>query len=385
MSKRDYYEVLGVPRDVSSDALKKAYRKQAMKYHPDKNPGDTAAEAKFKEIGEAYAVLSDAQKRQAYDNFGHAGVDGSAGGGPGGFGGFGGFGGGGFGGADMGDAFSDIFEGLFGGGGGGRGRSRSRAQRGADLRYDLTIDFSESFFGHEASLRIPRYENCGTCSGSGAKPGSGRKSCPTCQGQGQVRFQQGFFTVARTCTDCQGEGQIIANPCGDCGGHGKVRTEKTLSVKIPPGVEPGNKLRLAGEGEAGERGGPPGDLYVVIDVRPDRTFTRDGDNILIEHPISFTQAALGAHVEVPTMTDPVRLKVPAGTQAGKRFRLKGKGFADVSGHGTGDQIVIVRVAVPTKLDARQKELLTQFAEASGEDAENLGDESILGKVKGLFE
>ena len=370
MSKRDLYEILGADRSASEAELKKAYRKLAMKFHPDKNPDDASAEAKFKEINEAYAVLSDAQKRQAYDQYGHAGL-GEGMGGPGG--------------AGMGDIFSDIFEDFFGGGGGGGGRrTRSRAERGADLRYDLEVTFEEAFFGHEAELRIPRYEACGKCKGSGAKAGSGLKTCPTCGGAGQVRFQQGFFTVARTCTECQGNGQIVSEPCNSGHGHGKKRTEKTLSVKIPAGVETGNRLRLSGEGEAGARGGPSGDLYVVIQVLPHEDFERDGDNLYVEHVISFPQAALGAQVEVPTMNDPVMLKIPAGTQNGKRFRLKGKGFPSVSGRGVGDEIVLVRVAVPTSLSSRQRELLTEYAEAGGDQVSEHSD-GLLGKVKGLFD
>jgi molecular chaperone DnaJ len=381
VSKRDYYEILGVDRGADEGVIKKAYRKLAMKYHPDKNPGDKKAEASFKECSEAYSILSDAQKRQAYDQYGHAGV-GEGGPGAGGFGG-GGFGGGGFG--DMGDIFSDIFGG--GGGGGRRGGGGPRPERGADLRYDLEVTFEQAFFGDEVSLKIPRMQSCGTCKGSGAKKGTSKKTCSTCKGQGQVRFQQGFFTVARTCTDCQGQGQVVAEPCGDCRGHGKVRTEKTLSVKIPAGIETGNRLRLSGEGEGGTLGGPSGDLYVVMDVLPDADFDRHNDHLLKEMDISFTQAALGAHVEVPTMTDPVRLKIPAGTQNGKRFRLKGKGFPNVSGRGTGDQIVSVFVAVPTKLNHEQKDALKAYAIAcgEGEDGESKGDEGILDKVKGLFE
>jgi len=374
VAKRDYYEILGVPRGAGEAEVKKAYRKLAMQYHPDKNPGDTEAEGRFKEIGEAYAVLSDPKKREAYDNFGHAGVGQGAEG-------FGGFGAGGFGG--MGDVFSDIFEDFFGAGGGGA-RARTRASRGADLRYDLEITFEQAFNGDEVNLKVPRYEQCATCKGSGAKVGTGLKTCPTCRGQGQVRFQQGFFTVARTCTECQGAGQIVAEPCPDCHGAGKTHARKSLHVKIPAGVETGNRLRLSGEGEAGERGGPPGDLYVVIVVRPHPMFSREGDHIHMELPVAFTQAALGAQVEVPTMTEPVILKVPPGTQSGKKFRLKGKGFHNLGGRGTGDEIVTVKVRVPTRLSARQRELLEDFAKESGE-AVGAGDEGILDKVKGFFE
>jgi molecular chaperone DnaJ len=380
VAKRDYYEVLGVSRDASEADVKKAYRKLAMKYHPDKNPGDKEAEARFKEVGEAYAVLSDKQKREAYNNFGHAGVGMGAEGMGGGFGGFGGPGGPG----GMGDVFSDIFEDLFGGGG-AAGRPRTRVMRGADLRYDLEIDFSQAFFGDEVNLKVPRYETCTACTGTGAKAGTGLKTCPTCRGTGQVRFQQGFFTVARTCTDCQGTGQIVAEPCPECHGAGKLHARKTLHVKIPAGVETGNRLRLTGEGEAGERGGPPGDLYVVISVRPDARFTREGKNLHMELPIAFTQAALGAQVEVPTMTEPVLLKIPAGTQNGRKFRLKGKGFPDVGGHHhAGDEIVTVHVKVPHRLTQRQRELLETYAKESGDDV-GAGDSGILDKVKGLFE
>jgi molecular chaperone DnaJ len=376
VAKRDYYEVLGVPRGASEAEIKKAYRKLAMQYHPDKNPGDTEAEGRFKEIGEAYAILSDSKKREAYDNFGHAGVGQGAEG-------FGGFGAGGPGFGGMGDIFSDIFEDFFGAGGGGA-RTRSRATRGADLRYDLEITFEQAFTGDEVNLKVPRYEQCSACKGSGAKAGTGLKTCPTCRGQGQVRFQQGFFTVARTCTDCQGTGQIVAEPCPQCHGAGKTHTQKSLHVKIPAGVETGNRLRLSGEGEAGERGGPPGDLYVVITVHPHPTFSREGDNIHLELPVAFTQAALGAQVEVPTMTEPVRLRIPPGTQSGKRFRLKGKGFPGLSGRGTGDEIVTVKVRVPTRLSPRQRELLESYAEESGE-AVGAGDEGLFDKVKGFFE
>ncbi|MBI5137595.1 MAG: molecular chaperone DnaJ [Nitrospirae bacterium] len=372
MAKRDYYEVLGVARGVAEADIKKAYRKLAMKYHPDKNPGDAAAEARFKEIGEAYSVLSDPEKRRAYDAFGHAGVDGQAG--PGGFGG-------GMGAGGMGDIFSDIFEDFFGGAGGGR--ARGRAERGADLRYDLDITFEQAFHGDEVKLRIPRYQQCEKCNGSGAKAGTGLKTCATCKGAGQVRFQQGFFTVARTCSDCHGQGQIVAEPCTTCHGQGKVRTEKTLNVKIPAGIESGNRLRLVGEGEAGSRGGPPGDLYVVVQVLIHDRFGRDAHHVTLDQPISFSQAALGASIEVPTMTEPVRLKIPAGTQTGKRFRLKGKGFTSLSGRGTGDQIVTVQVAVPTHLSARQKEILEQYARESGEEISAEG--GIFEKVKNLFE
>ncbi|MDH5525794.1 MAG: molecular chaperone DnaJ [Nitrospirota bacterium] len=374
MAKRDYYEILGVSRDASEADIKKAYRKLAMKYHPDKNPGNAEAEAQFKEVGEAFAVLSSGEKRRAYDAYGHAGVEG----GPGGAG-FGGFGGGG-----MGDInFSDLFESFFGGGGGGGRRSSSRSRRGSDLQYNLEITFEQAFFGHEARLRIPRDETCGTCDGSGAKPGTGMRACGVCKGAGQVRFQQGFFTVARTCSECNGAGQVAAEPCRDCSGQGTVRTESTLQVKIPAGVETGSRLRLSGKGQAGERGGPSGDLYVVITVLPHKVFHREGDNIYAEVAVPFTVATLGGHVEVPTMTDPVRLKVPAGTQPGRRFRLKGKGFADLSGRGIGDQVVLVTIEVPTRLNASQRESLEAFAQEMGEEPE--AGSGILGKVKSIFE
>jgi len=378
VAKRDYYEILGVPRGATEAEIKKAYRKLAMQYHPDKNPGDSAAEASFKEVGEAYGVLSNAEQRKVYDAYGHAGLGG--GGGPGGFGGAGGFGGPG-----MGDVFSDLFEDFFGGGGGrgGGGRARARARHGADLQYNLEITFEQAFFGHEARLRIPRYEPCDTCNGSGAKPGTGMRTCGVCKGQGQVRFQQGFFTVARTCSECGGVGQVVSAPCGDCGGQGKVRTESTLQVKIPAGVETGSRLRLSGKGQAGERGGPSGDLYVVISVLPHEEFTREGDDIHLEIGIPFSIAALGGEVQVSTMTDPVRLKIPAGTQPGKRFRLRGKGFANVSGHGIGDEIVTATLTVPSRLSGRQRELLEAFAKEMGEEPQS--DEGLLKKVKGLFE
>jgi molecular chaperone DnaJ len=371
LAKRDYYEVLGVSRDASGDEIKKAYRKLALKYHPDRNPGNREAEDKFKEATEAYDVLSDSQKRQQYNLFGHAGVEGSAGGQ-----GFD-FGRGGF-----GDVFSDIFEDFFGGGTGTR--TRSRAQQGSDLRYNLEISFEEAVMGKETKVKIPSWESCSDCGGSGAKKGTSLKTCPTCQGTGQLRFQQGFFTVSRTCNHCGGEGKIITTPCLSCRGAGRVQRERTLSLKIPAGVETGSRLRLAGEGEPGVYGGPPGDLYVFLTVQDHPFFKRGGDDILCEVPITFVQAALGAKIEVPTLKEKATLKIPAGTQSGKVFRLRGLGVPNVRGHGVGDQLVRVQVEVPTKLTPKQKELLEEYAKISDEKVQSEAN-GIFDKVKNLFE
>ncbi|MBA1245283.1 molecular chaperone DnaJ [Pseudomonas japonica] len=348
MAKRDYYEVLGVERGASEADLKKAYRRLAMKHHPDRNPGDKASEESFKEANEAYEVLSDASKRAAYDQYGHAGVDPQMGGG-----------GPGFGGANFSDIFGDVFSDFFGGGG-GRGGGRGGAQRGSDLRYTLELDLEEAVRGTTVSIRVPTLVNCKVCDGSGAKKGSSPISCPTCAGIGQVRMQQGFFSVQQTCPRCHGQGKIISDPCEGCHGEGRVEEFKTLSVKVPPGVDTGDRIRLSGEGEAGAQGGPTGDLYVVINVREHSIFQRDGKNLYCEVPISFTDAALGGELEVPTLDGRVKLKIPEGTQTGKQFRLRGKGVAPVRGGSPGDLLCRVAVETPVNLDRRQRELLEEF-------------------------
>ncbi|MEN9798151.1 MAG: hypothetical protein RL653_1847 [Pseudomonadota bacterium] len=364
--KRDYYEVLGVSRDVDAQALKSAYRKVAMQYHPDRNPGDKEAEDKFKEASEAYEVLSDAEKRQRYDQFGHAGAN------------FQGFGGQGFNAASINEIFGDIFGDIFGGG----RRSRGGRQRGADLRYNLEIAFEEAAFGREVPVKINRPKRCDGCEGSGSKSGQ-RKPCPTCGGAGELRFTQGFFAVSRTCNQCSGAGQVITDPCGKCRGSGKVDSEASLTVKVPAGVDTGIRLRIAGEGEPGEQGGPPGDLYVVIQVREHPLFTREEQEVFCELPISFTQAALGAQLDVPTLDGKVKLKIPSGTQTGRVFRLKGKGIPYLQGGGRGDQHVRVVVETPTELTARQKELLEEFASISDASSQP-ASKSFFDKVKQLF-
>ena len=366
MAKRDYYETLGVGRNAADDEIKKAYRKLAHQHHPDKNAGDKAAEEKFKEISEAYEILKDPEKRRAYDTYGHAAAGG---------GGFD-FAQGGF-----GDIFGDIFEDFFGTSGGRGGR---RAARGADLRYNLEISFEESVFGKETKIKIPRWESCHMCGGTGAKSSAAIKVCPTCQGKGQIRFQQGFFTVSRTCTDCRGEGRVVSELCPKCHGDKKIQKERSLQIKIPPGVETGSRLRLSGEGEPGPRGGPSGDLYVFISVKEHPLFTREGDHIVMEYGITFTQAALGAKIGIPTLKEPVAINIPPGTQNGKMFRFKGYGVPNVRGYGVGDQIVRIRVDIPVRLTPRQRELLEEYARISGED---VSDESkgFMDKVKNLFE
>lgn len=368
MSKRDYYEVLGVHKNASDTEIKKAFRKQAMQHHPDRNPDNQEAAEKFKEASEAYEVLSDAQKRAKYDQFGHAAFEGM-GGGPGGFGG-----------QDFSDIFGDIFGDFFGG---AAGHGRARASRGADLRYNMTVSFEDAAFGTETSIKIPKTEPCPTCSGTGSKPGTQPKTCPQCRGTGQTQFRQGFFSISRTCNACRGEGRIITDPCTECRGRKYIEREKTLSVKIPAGVETGSRLRLTGEGEPGMMGGPPGDLYIVIGVREHPIFVREGDDIHCEVPISFVTAALGGEIEVPTLVEKATLKIPAGAQTGKVFRLKGKGIANVRGYGIGDELVTVLVETPTNLTARQKELLAEFAKLSGEDAHPMS-KGFFDKVKGLF-
>ncbi|WP_426414736.1 molecular chaperone DnaJ [Aestuariirhabdus sp. LZHN29] len=346
MSKRDYYEVLGVSREVSEKDLKKAYRSKAMKYHPDRNPDDHTAEEKFKEVNEAYEVLSDEQKRGAYDRYGHAGVDASQGGG-----GFGGAGAGNF-----SDIFGDVFGDIFGGGGGGGGQ-RSSVQRGSDLRYPLDLSLEEAVRGVTKKIRIPTQVECKPCNGSGAAKGSKAETCTTCGGVGQVRMQQGFFSVQQTCPNCHGSGKQIKDPCRSCHGEGRVQEYKTLSVKVPSGVDTGDRIRLAGEGEAGVNGGPAGDLYVQVSVREHSIFHRDGKHLYCEVPITFVDAALGGELEVPTLDGRVKLKVPAETQTGKLFRLRGKGVTPVRGGSQGDLMCRVIVETPVSLSKEQKELL----------------------------
>ncbi|MFT3931723.1 MAG: molecular chaperone DnaJ [Spongiibacteraceae bacterium] len=350
MSKRDYYEILGVARDAAEADIKKAYRRVAMKYHPDRNPGDKEAEEKFKEANQAYEVLSDAQKRSAYDQFGHAAVDGSGGGGPGGFGG-------GAGGASFSDIFGDVFGDIFGG---GRGGARGGPQRGSDLRYSLEISLEEAVKGTTTKIRVPTLIHCDECNGSGAKKGSSPVTCTTCAGAGQIRMQQGFFSVQQTCPNCRGKGKMIADPCGKCYGRGVVEETKTLSVKVPPGVDTGDRIRLAGEGEAGPDGGPVGDLYVQISVREHPIFERDGKHLYCEVPVSFADAALGGELEVPTLEGRVKLKIPPETQTGKLFRLRGKGVTPVRGGGPGDLLCRIVVETPVNLTKRQKELLREL-------------------------
>ncbi len=374
MAKKDYYEVLGVNRDASEDELKKAYRKLAMKWHPDRNPDNPKAEEHFKEAKEAYEVLTDAQKRAAYDQFGHAGVDPSAAGGAGAGAGFGGFA----------DAFGDIFGDIFGGNGGGR--QRSTVYRGADLRYNLEITLEDAARGTETRIRIPAMEECETCHGTGAKPGTQPTTCTTCGGHGQVRMQQGFFSIQQTCPKCHGTGKMVANPCGSCSGSGRVKKHKTLAVKIPAGVDEGDRIRLSGEGEAGVNGGPSGDLYVVIQIRQHAVFTRDHNDLHCEMPVSFTTAALGGEIEIPTLDGYAKIKIPAETQSGKIFRLRGKGIKGVRSTTHGDLLCHVVVETPVNLTARQKELLQEFETISNKDAarHNPRAKSWMDRVKEFF-
>ena len=376
MSKRDYYEVLGVDRGASDKDIKKAYRRMAMKHHPDRNPGDKAAEESFKEINEAFEILSDDQKRAAYDQYGHAGVDPSMGG----MGGAGGFAGGNF-----GDIFGDVFGDIFGAGG---GRSRSSVQRGADLRYQLELSLEEAVRGVNKKIRIPTLVSCTNCDGSGAKKGTQPVGCTTCGGIGQVRMQQGFFSVQQTCPDCRGTGKMIKDPCNVCHGEGRVQEYKTLSVKIPPGVDTGDRIRLAGEGEAGVNGGPSGDLYVQVSVADHPIFQRDGKNLYCEVPITFVDAALGGELEVPTLEGRVKLKIPTETQTGKLFRLRGKGVVPVRGGSAGDLMCRVVVETPVKLTERQIELLKELDETfrkEGVDHQSPKKQSFFDGVKKFFD
>ena len=356
MAKRDYYEVLGVDKGASADQIKSAYRKQAVKYHPDKNKGDKAAEDKFKEASEAYHVLSNSERKQNYDNFGHAAFE-NGGGGRGGFGNF-----------DFSNHFSDIFEDFFGEGfGGGGRRSRRSNNRGSDLRYDLSISLEEAYTGKKQDIKFSTSDKCDTCSGSGSKPGHDAGSCSMCGGHGQVRSSQGFFTVQQTCPQCSGSGEMITNPCGSCGGQGKKQVSKRLSVTIPKGVDDGTRIRLAGKGEAGSRGASNGDLYLFINVYSHELFKRSEENLFFECPISIADAALGSSMEIPTIDGgKAKIKIPSGTQSGKQFRLKGKGMPLMRGSGTGDLYVQVNTEVPVSLNKEQKELLEKFREIENE-------------------
>jgi molecular chaperone DnaJ len=378
MAKRDFYEVLGVPKGSSPEELKKAYRSKAKELHPDRNSDNPNAEAQFKEVNEAYDVLKDADKKAAYDRYGHAAFEGGMGGGQRGGGG---------GNGDFGSAFSDVFEDLFGdfmGRSGGGGGGRSRAQRGSDLRYNLRVSLEESFKGVQKSLSVPSSVACDTCRGTGAEGGSEPVTCPTCSGMGKVRAQQGFFTVERSCPTCNGQGQIVKNPCKSCGGAGRVERERSLSVNIPAGVETGTRIRLAGEGEAGMRGGPAGDLYIFIEVKEHPLFQRDGVNLFCRVPVSITTAALGGEVEVPTIDGgKSRVKVPEGAQTGKQMRLRAKGMPALRGGGVGDMLIELAVETPVKLTARQRDLLREFEALSAEN--NPENASFFAKVKGFWD
>jgi molecular chaperone DnaJ len=372
--KIDYYEVLEVSRTATDTELKAAYRKMALKYHPDRNPDNADAEERFKACSEAYQVLSDPNKRAAYDRFGHAGVSGAGAGG--------GFTGSPFGDAqDLGDIFGDLFGEMFGG---GRGGSRAtREQRGRDLRYDLKIEFEDAAFGKEQEIKIRRMEICDDCHGSGAAQGKQPITCPHCGGRGQVRMQQGFFSIARTCTSCQGTGTLIVDPCPTCRGESRVQRDHIILVKIPAGVEDGTRIRYGGEGEAGRFGGPSGDLYVVLTVKAHAFFERDGDDLHCSMPISFPQAALGAELEVPTLEGPATIKIPEGTQSGKVIKLKGKGVPHLNASGKGDLLVEIRVQTPTKLSKQQRELMEQLSESMAIENAPHG-RGIFDKVKDIF-
>jgi molecular chaperone DnaJ len=380
MSKRDYYDVLGATKGASAEDLKKAYRSKAKELHPDRNADNPNAEAQFKEVNEAYEVLKDADKKAAYDRYGHAAFEGGMGGG----GARGGYPGGGQG--DFGSAFSDVFEDLFGDfmGRGGGGQARSRAQRGSDLRYNLRVSLEEAFKGVQKTINVPTSQTCDVCRGSGAEGGAEPTTCPTCSGMGKVRAQQGFFTVERTCPTCSGMGQIIKNPCKNCHGQGRIEKERALSVNIPAGVETGTRIRLAGEGEAGLRGGPSGDLYIFIEVKEHQLFQRDGVNLFCRVPVSMTTAAIGGEVEVPTIDGGrSRVKVPQGAQSGKQMRLRAKGMPALRGGGVGDMMIELAVETPVNLTARQKELLREFEKLSEEN--NPEGSSFFSKVKGFWD
>lgn len=379
MAKRDFYEVLGVERGADDAAIKKAYRKLAMQYHPDRNPDDKDAEKKFKEASEAYEVLKDKDKRAAYDRYGHSAFEGGMGGGAGGAAG----------GFDFSSGFSDIFEDLFGAGGGFAGAGRQRGgnapSRGADLRYNMEISLQEAFKGKQKKIKVTASATCGACHGSGGEKGSEPETCSSCNGAGRIRAQQGFFTIERTCTACQGMGKVIKNPCKECAGSGRVRKEKTLSVNIPAGVEEGTRIRLSGEGEVGFRGGPPGDLYIFLSIAPHPFFKRDGANIYCSVPIRFTEAALGGSVEVPTIDGGrVKVNIPVGTQTGHQFRLRNKGMQVMRSNTRGDMYIQATVETPVNLNKKQKELLREFDKAGGQETspESAG---FFSRVKDFWE
>jgi molecular chaperone DnaJ len=375
LAGRDYYEILGVSRDVDAAELKKAYRAKALADHPDRNPGDDAAEERFKEASEAYSILSDSEKRAAYDRFGFAGA--GAGGGPG-FQDFGDTG-------NFSDVFNDLFGDLFGGGGrGGRGQRQGRGQRGSDLRYNLEISLEDANAGLQASIKIPKMRPCKTCEGSGAQAGTQAKTCSQCHGSGQVILQQGFFRVSRPCDVCQGAGEVIQHRCKDCRGQGRIEGEQTIQVSVPAGVDEGTRLRLTGEGEAGLAGGGPGDLYVVISLEADERFSRDGSDIHHATSISFPQAALGTTIDVPILGGSVRMTIPAGIQSGKVLRLRGKGVPSLRTSARGDQLVHIYVEIPTELSSKQRELIEELAEESG-GLTAPPSRGFLGKLRGIFE
>ncbi len=371
MAKQDYYEVLGVSRSADEAELKRAYRRLAMKLHPDRNPGDKTAEAKFKEAKEAYEVLSDAQRRAHYDQFGHAGAEAGFGAAGGGFH------------AGFADIFGDVFGDIFGA---ARGRSSQQVYRGSDLRYTLELSLEDAVRGTEVRIRVPAAVACAACSGSGARAGSSPVLCPTCGGHGQVRMQQGFFSIQQTCPSCRGSGRVVKQPCPSCQGQGRLRSEKTLSVKVPAGVDEGDQIRLAGEGEAGEQGGPPGDLYVQVKLKPHPLFRREGDDLHREMPVSFVTAALGGEVEIPTLDGRASLKIPPETQSDKTFRLRGKGVRNVRGGHIGDLYCRLTIETPVKLTKRQKELLHEFdmLVREGGDRHNPREQSWLDKIKSFF-
>jgi molecular chaperone DnaJ len=377
MAKRDYYEVLGVAKNASDDELKKAYRKLAMKYHPDRNPDDTTSGERFKEVKEAYEMLSDPQKRAAYDQYGHAGVEQGMGGGQQGFGGFA-------------EAFGDIFGDIFGqqaGGGAGRGRGGPQVYRGADLRYSMEITLEQAAHGYDTQIRVPSWDTCEICHGDGAKPGTKAQTCPTCNGAGVVRMSQGFFSVQQTCPKCHGTGSYIPEPCTNCHGAGKIKKTKTLEVKIPPGIDEGMRIRLSGNGEPGVNGGPAGDLYVEIHIKAHTVFEREGDDLHCQMPISFTTAALGGDIEVPTLAGKASFTVPDGTQSGKTFRLRAKGIKGVRSSIAGDLYVHVQVETPVKLTEPQREILQQFERSLAEGGARHSPQSKgwFDRVKSFFE